>query len=112
MLGLGLLIPGAISFVLGLPQWAKTVLLLLLVGAVVYYAGDIHGRSVIQSRWDVAEKAALKIGKDARDEANAAIPALTPGEVAADSAIAPRGKPCVMRDKWDRDCKANTVRAK
>jgi len=100
-----------LSLFLGVPSWIKSTLLggvaLLVVGGLVYHSGDVHGRAAVQARWDSAAKATLALGEQARATAEQKIPGI--GGVPD---VAPGGKPCIVYDRFNRDCKAKPVRAK
>lgn len=109
----------AISFAVGvftaLPTWAKRAIVYAVVLAAVFGFGYHRGHqsnedaaAAVQARWDAsaAEVAATldKLRRDAVAKANQAFPTVTPADRASDSAIPPRGVPCVTRDPFDRSC--------
>lgn len=67
------------------------VILALILGAGLY--GFNLGSNHVQAKWDAAEGRALGRAVDARKAAEDAVPD-----------VAPVGKPCRMRDLYDRDC--------
>jgi hypothetical protein len=103
---------GWIAPLLKLPTWVWLLLALLVGGLLVYHWGDVHGASREHARWVAAEKATLKLGKDARDQAEKEFPLSTVGGLASvpDSPLG--GKPCRVFDDLDRECQGIGVRAR
>jgi len=89
-----------------LPSWVWILVGLLIGAFLLYHRGEVVGRAEIQTKWDVAAKATLLLGEEARAEAELKIPG-----VAGNPDVAIGGKSCVVHDKWDRDCKSKPVRA-
>lgn len=59
----------------------------------VWLHGYSKGKANVQAKWDAAEARALGNAVDAREKAERSIPD-----------AAPAGKPCGVRDRFDRDC--------
>lgn len=66
-----------------------------------YSIGVNDGKDLIQARWDRAEKAMEDRGAKARADAELAVPPADPDD---DHPLVGR-PPCVVPDKFDRDCK-------
>lgn len=87
-----------------LPGWLKKLGLAVSVGAVLWIAGDIHGHRVEKAKWEAKEKAAIVKADRTRTNAENLIPQLTDQDRRDDDARIGIGKPCVVYDKFDRDC--------
>lgn len=97
-----------VSLFVALPNWAKLLIAIAVSGVIVYYVGDLKGAARVQSKWDAAQATAIEKAHEAGSKANAdaenSIPLLAPAARASDADIVPRGKPCVVRDRFDRSC--------
>lgn len=88
-----------------LPWQAWVAAGLVIVGLWVYHKGETDGAASVQARWDHAVTNQIAAGNRAREQAEASVPPLTAEQRANDAAIPSRGKPCVVYNRYDRDCK-------
>lgn len=81
----------------------KKTFLAIAGAAAIFLAGHTlgvkDGKHYVQTRWDAAERSALKRGQNARESAELAIPPLRPDDRDPRPSA---GRVCV--DRFDRDC--------
>lgn len=105
----GILLAGsaAVYFFVPFPI-AKQAAIAVAISTGVYFfaysAGVRDGAGSKQAEWDASNKAAIAQATRDRKDADQSIPELTEQDRVEDRARPVVGKPCRVRDEWDRDC--------
>lgn len=83
-----------LKFLIGpLGRWLLGAVGILTLAGAIWLHGEHYGAKRVRAQWDAAEARQYDKGVKARENAEKSIPA----------AVKP-GKPCAIRDKFDRDC--------
>jgi len=106
--GIGAAVIAALLAVAFLTTFKKTSLAIaggVALWLAAYTIGVNDGKDLMQAKWDRAEKAALDAAVRARHDAELAVPAADPDEhTLVGNPPTPGPRPCVVPDKFNRDC--------